>query len=63
MQTTWRKLNKDLGLLDEEQVRAMLDEERAGAKRISILKRLHQRYAALRTERERLEILREAQAL
>jgi len=41
----------------------LLNAERAGRKRISILERLHQRYTALRTARERMEILREAKAL
>lgn len=63
MQTNWRKLNKELALLDEAQVLALLNAERAGRKRISILERLHQRYTALRTARERMEILREAKAL
>lgn len=63
MQTNWRKLNKELALLDEAQVLELLSAERAGRKRISILERLHQRYTALRTARERMEILREAKAL
>ncbi len=63
MQTNWRKLNKELALLDETQVLELLNAERAGRKRISILERLHQRYTALRTARERMEILREAKAL
>lgn len=63
MQTNWRKLNKELALLDEAQVLELLNAERAGRKRISILERLHQRYTALRTARERMEILREAKAL
>ena len=62
MQTNWRKLNKELALLDETQVLELLNAERAGRKRISILERLHQRYTALRTARERMEILREAKA-
>jgi len=63
LQTNWRKLNKELALLDEAQVLELLNAERAGRKRISILERLHQRYTALRTARERMEILREAKAL
>jgi hypothetical protein len=59
----WRKLNKELALMTEDQVLSLLNEERAGAKRISILERLHQRYTALRTARERMELLREARAL
>jgi hypothetical protein len=37
-----------------------LNEERATARRSSILKRLHQRYTALRADRERIEIMNEA---
>ncbi len=63
MKLNWRKLNKDLALLSEEQVLALLNEERVGARRISILERLHQRYTSLRAARERMEILKEARAL
>jgi hypothetical protein len=42
---------------------ALLNEERAGERRISILERLHQRYTSLRAARERIEILKEARAL
>jgi hypothetical protein len=59
----WRQLNKELALLSEERVLALLNEERAGARRISILERLHQRYTSLRAARERIEILKEARAL
>jgi hypothetical protein len=60
---SWRKLNKELALMTEERVLELLNAELAGAKRISILERLHQRYTALRAMRERLEILKEARAL
>jgi hypothetical protein len=63
LQLNWRKLNKELALMTEDQVLSLLNEERAGAKRISILERLHQRYTALRTARERIELLKEAQTL
>ena len=59
----WRKLNKELALLNESQVLDLLESERAGRRRISILERLHQRYTALRAARERMEILKEARAL
>lgn len=59
----WRKLNKELALMSEDQVLDLLNQERAGAKRISILERLHQRYTAMRTARERMELLKEARAL
>jgi hypothetical protein len=44
--------------MDEEAVKAMLDEEMATSKRVTIVERLHQRYNALRGTRERLELLR-----
>lgn len=63
MKTNWRKLNKELALLSEEQVLAMLNDERANDRRISVLERLHQRFTTLRAARERREILREARTL
>ena len=62
MQTNWRKLNKEINALSEEQVLEMLTAERSGRKRVSILERLHQRYTVLRAMRERIEILKEAKA-
>jgi hypothetical protein len=38
----------------------MLNDERNGAKRITILERLHQRYNTLRVMRERVELMKEA---
>ena len=46
--------------MSEEEVLRLLDEERVGAKRISMLERLHQRYNTLRVARERLELLKGA---
>lgn len=63
MKTNWRKLNKELALLSEDQVLAMLNDERANDRRISVLERLHQRFTTLRAARERREILREARTL
>jgi len=57
---TWRKLNSDLSLKTEEQVLAMLNEERVTGKRVTVLERLHQRYNTLRVARERVELLKEA---
>jgi len=57
---TWRKLNSDLSLKTEEQVLALLNEERATGKRVTVLERLHQRYNTLRVARERVELLKEA---
>ena len=54
---SWRALNARLPDLTEAQVRKLLDEELAGARRPVIAKRLHQRLSALRTTRERAEIM------
>ena len=57
---SWRKLQAVLNQLSEAEVLAMLKEERQGARRASILERLHMRYSVLRTNRERIEIMKEA---
>lgn len=57
---TWRSLNDKLYALTEVEVLKLLDDERVGPKRISILERLHQRYSVLRATRERIDILKEA---
>ena len=57
---SWRELNKKLNLLSESEVLALLNAERAGQRRVTFLERLHQRYTALRTARERIELLQEA---
>lgn len=56
----WRELNQKINLLTEEQVLQMLNNERTGARRVTMLQRLHQRYTMLRAARERVEILKEA---
>jgi hypothetical protein len=56
----WRSLNAQLTTLSEEEVLALLENEREGEKRISMLQRLHQRYTILRAARERVEILKGA---
>ena len=53
----WRELNKQLYNLREDQVAALLEIEKKGQKRITVLERLHQRYTALRSQRERKELL------
>ena len=60
MKMNWRELNKKLNLLSESEVLALLNAERAGQRRVTFLERLHQRYTALRTARERIELLQEA---
>jgi len=58
--TTWRSLNNELSRMSEEDVLKLLNEERIGAKRVTMLQRLHQRYNTLRVARERLELLKGA---
>ena len=53
----WREINKALPDMDEDTVRRLLDDERNGEQRQSVLIRLHQRYTMLRATRERAEIL------
>ena len=56
----WRTLNKELNLLSESEVLALLEAERTGARRVTFLERLHQRYTMLRAARERVELMKEA---
>ena len=56
----WRDLNRKLNMLREDEVLALLEAERVGAKRVTFLERLHQRYTMLRAARERVELLKEA---
>lgn len=60
MRLNWRDLNKKLNLLTEQEVLALLEAERQGARRVTFLERLHQRYTMLRAARERVELLKEA---
>ena len=60
MHYNWRELNKKLNLLSESEVLELLEAERVGQRRVTFLERLHQRYTALRTARERVELLQEA---
>ena len=57
----WREINKALPDLDEGAVLRLLDEERKGEQRVTVLVRLHQRYTMLRAARERVEILGDAE--
>lgn len=56
----WRSLNATINDLSEEEVLQLLEVERTGERRISMLQRLHQRYTALRAARERVELMKEA---
>jgi len=58
----WRELNKKLPHLSETELHALLEAEVAGERRVSFLERIHQRYASLRTTRERLELFKMAKA-
>ena len=57
----WRDLNRILPTLDEDTVKRMLEDERRGEQRVTVLVRLHQRYTILRSARERTEILGDAE--
>jgi len=57
---SWRQLNDVLCNMSEADVWGMLETERFGEKRASVLQRLHQRYNVLRVSRERIELLKEA---
>jgi hypothetical protein len=57
---SWRQLNDVLCNMTEADIWSMLEAERFGEKRASVLQRLHQRYNVLRVSRERIELLKEA---
>lgn len=54
---TWRELNSQLSMMSEEEVLTLLQAEKYGERRSSVLQRVHQRYNTLRVARERIEIL------
>lgn len=54
----WRSMIAVLSDLTEEQLKQALDAELKTHKRPAIARRLHQRYSALRTARERDELLK-----
>lgn len=58
---TWRELQTAMANLTESEVAALLIEEVTLHKRAPFITRLHQRYARLRADRERQEILRMTQ--
>lgn len=59
---SWRSLTDILSTLDEEEVGNLLEQELEGAKRWSIVQRLHQRYTILRAARERAELKKQIAA-
>jgi|TARA_R110002126_G_scaffold69164_1_gene174928 hypothetical protein len=56
---SWRKFQNELNSYSEADLLALLDEERTQHRRVSMLERIHQRYCTLRTNRERMEIMKE----
>jgi hypothetical protein len=59
---SWRSLTDILSTLDEEEVGNLLERELEGAKRWTIVQRLHQRYTILRAAREREELRKQIAA-
>lgn len=57
---SWRALNDVLTQMTEDELVVMLNEERTGERRASVLQRLHQRYTMVRAARERIEIMKDA---
>lgn len=57
---SWRALNDILSQMTEDELLTMLNEERTGQRRASVLQRLHQRYTMVRCARERIEIMKDA---
>ena len=57
MTLNWRDLNKKLPNLTEVEVQKLLIDELDGARRTTIVIRLHQRFTVLRAARERGELL------
>jgi len=55
---TWRKFQTELPNYSEADLLALLDEEQTQHRRVTMLERIHQRYCTLRSNRERLEILK-----
>ena len=56
---SWRKFQNEMNSYSEADLLALLDEERTQHRRVSMLERIHQRYCTLRTNRERMEIMKE----
>ncbi len=54
-----RKFQNEMNSYSEADLLALLDEERTQHRRVSMLERIHQRYCTLRTNRERMEIMKE----
>ena len=59
---SWRKFQTELPNYSEADLRALLDEELTQHRRVTMLERIHQRYCTMRTNRERMEILKQGKA-
>ena len=49
---SWKKLNNLLAVLTEDQLAALIEAEKAGKRRLDILKRVFQRLQVLKNKRE-----------
>ena len=56
----WRELQRRLNTLTEEELWNLIEAELKGQRRVSLIERMHMRAAALRTTRERLDLLKRA---
>ena len=56
MLDSWATLNKDVGKLREDQIKNLINYEVSTKRRAVMIDRLHQRFAKLRNQRERLEL-------
>ena len=56
----WRTLNDRLCTYTESELLLLIESERQTARRLSVLKRLHQRYSIVRAARERHDLLEDA---
>lgn len=57
MSQNWREINARLNSMTEQELWDVLNEERVGQRRHTVLLRLHQRVCVVRAARERAEIL------
>ena len=53
---TWRELNAVLRDMTEDQILKLLEDEQELHRRVTVLRRLHQRYNIVRMKRERNEM-------
>ena len=57
MSLNWLELNARLSSLREDELANLIEEERQGERRTTLMIRMHQRFTALRAMRERRELL------